>query len=167
MRLQTIQRIVFGEGWVYHFFIYLFMSAGAIEWQLMLCYNSTAPSTCRNDISASAICHLQRFSLVNWCIGRPTQVSSAALVAYSVFFILLSCIVSTVNDSEVVDCTHELTLISSCDLFSRLKKTLCAQSACKIKLITYSLIRGQLRHHSQSCLNFESNRLTILLLYYY
>ena len=28
---------------------------------LMLCYNSLAPSTCK-DISASAICHLYRFS---------------------------------------------------------------------------------------------------------
>ena len=43
---------------------------------LMLCCHSIAPSTCKDDVSASAICHVYRFSLVNWCIGRPTQVSS-------------------------------------------------------------------------------------------
>ena len=37
----------------------------------MVCFNSIAPSTCKDDISASAICHLWRFRLVNWCIGRP------------------------------------------------------------------------------------------------
>ena len=37
---------------------------------LMLCYNSMAPSTCKDDISASASCHLR--GLVNWCIGMPT-----------------------------------------------------------------------------------------------
>ena len=47
----------------------------------------------------------------------------AALVAYPVLFALLRCIVGTVNDSELVYCTHELTLISSCDLFSRSEKT--------------------------------------------
>ena len=34
----------------------------------MLCYNSIAPSTCKDDISASAICSR---GVVNWCIGRP------------------------------------------------------------------------------------------------
>ena len=39
---------------------------------LMLRYHSSAPSTCIDDISASAVCHLQKFNLVNLCIGRPT-----------------------------------------------------------------------------------------------
>ena len=39
---------------------------------LMLCYHSIALSSCKDDISASAICHLLRFGLVKWCIGRPT-----------------------------------------------------------------------------------------------
>ena len=33
-------------------------------------------------------------------------------------------IVGTVNDSEVVYSTHELILLSSCDLFSKREKTL-------------------------------------------
>ena len=46
---------------------------------LMLCYNSIAPSTCRDGISASGISHLCRFNLVNWSIGRPTYVSFCCL----------------------------------------------------------------------------------------
>ena len=51
---------------------------------LMLCYNSIAPRTCKDDISASAICHLYRFSLVNWCVGSLHRFPLAALVAYPV-----------------------------------------------------------------------------------
>ena len=83
-----------------------------------------APSTCKDDISASAICHLERFSLVNMCIVGLHRFPLAALVAYPVILCLLCCIVGTVNDSEVIDYTHELTLLSSCDLFSWRKKTL-------------------------------------------
>ena len=57
-----------------HLFVYICWSYRMVA--LMLCYYSIAPSTCKDDIRAGAICHLQRSSLVNWCIGRPTQVSS-------------------------------------------------------------------------------------------
>ena len=45
----------------------------------------------------------------------------------------------TVNDSEVVGCMHELTLLSSCDLFSRRVTTVRGKSACKNKIynLTY------------------------------
>ena len=51
---------------------------------LMLCYHSIAPSTCKDDIRASAVCHLQRFSLVNWCVGGLHTFPLATLVVYSV-----------------------------------------------------------------------------------
>ena len=51
---------------------------------LMLCYDSIALSTCKDDISASAICHLSMFNILNWCIGRPHRFPLAALVAYPV-----------------------------------------------------------------------------------
>ena len=92
-----------------HLFVYICWSSRTVA--LMLCYHSIAPSTCKGDISASAICHLQRFSLLNWCIGRPTQVSSCCfggLSCNSSFYFATS---QVVNDSEVVDCIHELTLL--------------------------------------------------------
>ena len=49
----------------------------------------------------------------------------ATLVAFPMplhFFILLYCTVSAVNELEVVDCTQELTFLTSCDLFSLCKK---------------------------------------------
>ena len=39
---------------------------------LKLFYNSIIPSTYKDDVSASIICRLERFKLVNWCISRPT-----------------------------------------------------------------------------------------------
>ena len=39
-----------------HLFVFICWSYRMIT--LMLCYHSTAPSTCKDDISASAICHL-------------------------------------------------------------------------------------------------------------
>ena len=45
-----------GGGWVYHLFIYLRWSYRMVG--LSLCCHSIAPSTCKDDISASAICHL-------------------------------------------------------------------------------------------------------------
>ena len=146
----------------------------------MLCFYSIAPSTSKDDISPSALMSsLQvlglsyRFSLVNWCIGRPIYVSSrcfggiscnssfylpaswvqsvtrrywlyarslfakflwfisrgvvgligmqvglhklhlAISVAFSIALISIRCIIFTVNDSEVVDCGHEFTLLFS------------------------------------------------------
>ena len=39
-----------------HLFVYVCWSCETVF--LMLCYNSIAPSTCKDDISASAVCHL-------------------------------------------------------------------------------------------------------------
>ena len=54
---------VFGSGYagevgctIYSFFFYICWSYRMIA--LMLCYYSIAPSTYKDDISASAICHL-------------------------------------------------------------------------------------------------------------
>ena len=64
---------------------------------LLLCYNSIAPSTCKDDIMLVLFVTFR--GLVNWCIHR---LPLAALLA----------------------CTHELTLLSSCNLSSRRKKAL-------------------------------------------
>ena len=37
---------------------------------LMPCYHSIVPCTCRTDISVIAICHLWRFILIVWYVGR-------------------------------------------------------------------------------------------------
>ena len=43
---------------------------------LFLCYHSVASCTCKDDFSASSICHLQMF-IFSWLEkGRPKQVSS-------------------------------------------------------------------------------------------
>ena len=43
-------------GWVYHLFVYISWSCRLVA--LMLCYKSIAPSTCKEYISARAICPL-------------------------------------------------------------------------------------------------------------
>ena len=52
-------------------FIYLFICWSSKVGVYLLCYHSIAPCTSKGDISASAICHLWRFILIDWCIGRP------------------------------------------------------------------------------------------------
>ena len=53
---------------------------------LLLCYLSIAPCTCKDDISASAICRLQRFVFsFNISVGLIRR-SFAALVAYHMAF---------------------------------------------------------------------------------
>ena len=56
-------------------FIY-FLSAGAVELSryctTLACYYSIVPCISKGDISASAICHLWRFILIDWCIGRSS-----------------------------------------------------------------------------------------------
>ena len=70
-----VAALLVGEvGWAIYSFVYICWSYRMVA--LILCYNSMVPSTCKDDISASAICHLQRFNLVNSCIVRPTQVTS-------------------------------------------------------------------------------------------
>ena len=61
-----------------HLFVYICWSYRMVA--LMLRYNYMAPSTCKADISASAICHLQRFSLL---VYRQ---------AYIGFLLLLRCL---------------------------------------------------------------------------
>ena len=51
-----------GGGWVYHFFIYLFICWSNRMAALYLCYHSTTLCTFKDDISASAICYLWRFT---------------------------------------------------------------------------------------------------------
>ena len=89
---------------------------------LMLCYHSIVPSTCKDDISASATWYLLWFNLVNWCIGRPTLVSSCCfggLSCNSLFYFAASWVQSM---TKVIDCTHAHSLLSSCDLFLRLER---------------------------------------------
>ena len=43
---------------------------------LILSYNSIARSTCKDDISASAICHLYKVPLMACYIGRSEKVYS-------------------------------------------------------------------------------------------
>ena len=45
-------------GWVYYFFIYLFVCWCNRMTALFLCYHSTALRTSKRDVSASAICFL-------------------------------------------------------------------------------------------------------------
>ena len=44
-----------GGGWVYHLFVYICWSYRMV---VILCYNSMAPSTCKDNINASAIYYL-------------------------------------------------------------------------------------------------------------
>ena len=117
-----------------HLFVYICWSNRMVA--LIHCYNSIAPSTCKDAISASAICHLQR--LVNWCIGRPTQVSSCSFGGISSKSLVYFAASWVQSMTEVIDSAHELTL-SSCNLFSRRQKTLRGQSACKNKIVSLSL----------------------------
>ena len=43
---------------------------------LVFCCHSVAPFTSKDDITASAICHLYGFILVDWYISWPTWFSS-------------------------------------------------------------------------------------------
>ena len=52
--------VILERGWFIHLFVYICRSYRMVA--LKLCYNSMAQSTCTDDLSASAICHLQRFS---------------------------------------------------------------------------------------------------------
>ena len=57
-------------GWMHHLFIYLFICRSCRMAALMLCYHSIVLCTCKDDISASDICHLYRFILVKY-LGMP------------------------------------------------------------------------------------------------
>ena len=50
----------------------------------LLCYHAIVPSASKGDISASANCYLQRFSFIDWYIGKPSY-------AFSCHFDFLSC----------------------------------------------------------------------------
>ena len=67
-----------------HLFVYICWSYRMIA--LMLCYQSIAPSTCKEDISASAICHLWMFILIDWYIGRSSLASSCHFSGLSYIF---------------------------------------------------------------------------------
>ena len=67
-------------GCIIYLFIYLFVCWSNRMTSLLLCYHSTALCTFKGDISASAICYLWIFFLVDYYIGRPSQASLAASV---------------------------------------------------------------------------------------
>ena len=91
----------------------------------MLCFRSITPNTCENDISVGAIVILRGLNLLIGVKVGLHRFPLASLVIYSLVTILLFYVVGTVNDVKVVDYTLELTLLSSCYLFSRCEKTLC------------------------------------------
>ena len=53
-------------------FIYLLICWNIRVRVFLICYHSIASCTSKCDISASAICHLWRFILIYWYIGRPS-----------------------------------------------------------------------------------------------
>ena len=59
---------------------------------------------------------------IRLCMLTRAHSPLAALVAYPMT-LLLYCIVSAVNELEVVNCSHRLTFLSSCYLVSQGKKT--------------------------------------------
>ena len=80
---------------------------------LMLCYRSIAPCTCKDDIGASAICHLKGFAFrFNVQVGL-NRLSLAALVAYPMALHSALLHRGYSQRMEVADCTLELTLYIS------------------------------------------------------
>ena len=74
-------------GWLY---LYSFICWSSRVGVFLLCYHSIAPCTSKGDISASAICHLWRFVLIHWYIGRPWRTLSCYFgdLSYSSHFTL-------------------------------------------------------------------------------
>ena len=106
---STFQR----ADWTHHLFILWFICWSIRMVALLLCYYFTALCTSKGDISASPICYLWVIFLILHYIGSPSQVSLAALVAFCTTFISLCCNMLSGNDSEVLDCGHEQTLLWS------------------------------------------------------
>ena len=77
----------------------------------LLCYHSTAPCTYKGDSSASAIYHLWRFILSDWYVGRLHKLRLAISVVFPIALISICCVMLIANDSEVINCGHELTLL--------------------------------------------------------
>ena len=80
----------FGDGWLA--VTYSFISWSSIVEVFLLCCHFIVPCTSKGDISASAICHLWRLPL-------------------AIALISICCIMFAVNDSEIVVCGHEHTLL--------------------------------------------------------
>ena len=98
---------------MHNLFIYLFICWSNRMLALLICYHFTALCTSKGGISVSAICYLWRFFLVHY-IGRPSQASLVILMAFRIAFISLyslCCNMLSANDSEIVDCVHEHTLL--------------------------------------------------------
>ena len=72
-------------------FIYLFICWSSRVGVFLLCYQSIVPCTSKGDSSACAICHLWRFILIDWYIGRPSYASTCHFgdLFYSSHFNLL------------------------------------------------------------------------------
>ena len=95
---------------------FICLYAGAMEWYPSFSATILLLCTSRGDISASAICYFWGFFLVHYYIGRPLQTTLGASVAFTMEFISLCslcCNIPSANDSEVVDCGHEHTLLWS------------------------------------------------------
>ena len=92
---------------MHHLFIYLFICCSNGMAALLLCYHFTALCVSKGDIRASAICYFCMFFLVHYCIGKPSQAFRIAFISLC----SLCCNMLSANDSEVVVCEHEHTLL--------------------------------------------------------
>ena len=72
---------------MHHLFIYLYISYRMVA--LLICYPFTALCISKDDISASAIYYLWRFSLVHYFLGWPSLTFLAASVAFPIALISL------------------------------------------------------------------------------
>ena len=91
---NSICNQVFQEQWRpldVSLFIYLFICWSSRVCVFLLCYHSIAPCTSKGDISASAICHLRRFILIDFYIVRPLSAWSCHFggLSYGFHFNLL------------------------------------------------------------------------------
>ena len=75
-------------GCTIYSFICMFICGSNRMVVLLLCYHFTALSTSKDDTSPSAICYLWRFFLVHYYMGRPSQASLDASVAFPIAFIM-------------------------------------------------------------------------------
>ena len=101
--------------------IYLFICWSSRVGVFLIRYYYIVPCTSNGGISASSICHLWGFISIDRHIGRH-KLHKLPLVISEVFHVALifvCCGMFTVNDSEVIDCSHELTLLLSSISFCR------------------------------------------------
>ena len=105
-----------------------------------------APSICKDDISASAICHLKRFSLVNWCISRPTQFSSCCFGRgwLAVYFFIYVFICWSSRMTALLLCYHSIAPCIS-------KGGISASAVSFLEVCFWFLYRGRPKQASSCC----------------